>query len=315
MNTYKYATEEAVNMQLFKYQVLQQDELDKMNLSDQFNNEFPCTIYFICSRPRIIVDINYLEQIDNNVILKFKEQKEFDFIEHFIKCELPEDVGDLKLISKFPYNYCELRDEKGLLIGGKSAYLLDHFKNQIINSRFGDFHVLYIGQSVDEYETIPTIKRIKKHDRLQKIYSEAVKDFPDNEIYLLLTSFKQNNFVELKGNTQIPSENEEGDLKKFKKLIVNPSKFTLKQRTTFCEAALIRYFQPKYNIEYKKTFPRQSHTSYSECYESDINAVMFELDFSEINSAFYTDSVERKFYHEKKYYLHNEYERRKMFLD
>jgi hypothetical protein len=312
---FKYATEEAVNLQLLNYQIAQQDELDIIDFETQFNSENPCTIYFICTRQRIIIDYTYIKKKGDQVELRFKVQSEFNFSDYLILLNLPDVVGNLSINTKFPFNYFELRDEKGIIYGGKSAYIIEQFKNQLKNSEFTDYNVLYIGQSVDEIDSIPTVKRIKKHDKLQLIYSEAVKNYPDKEIYLLLASFKQTNYLELRGDTVISRENEYKDSEKFEKLIFNPSKFTLEQRTTFCEAALIKYFQPKYNKEYKGTFPDKKHKSYSECYDSDINSIMIELDFSGVKSMFFSEMVNRKVYHNAHFYLHDKNERRRMFMD
>lgn len=74
---------------------------------------------------------------------------------------------------------------------------------------------------------------------------------------------------------------------------------TDRQKINFTEAALIKYFQPKYNIEFKDSFPSAKHKSYSECYKLDVRALTIELDTSDMIRKIYTDTTGRKERHLK----------------
>ena len=86
------------------------------------------------------------------------------------------------------------------------------------------------------------------------------------------------------------------------------------QAINLTEAALIRYFQPQYNIVYKDSFPNYKHSSYSECYGMDVNSISIELDTMYCqNLEIYSKSIPRKHNHMFHYTLHSEEEKRSMF--
>ncbi len=82
------------------------------------------------------------------------------------------------------------------------------------------------------------------------------------------------------------------------------------QRIKLTEAALINYFRPRYNIEYKENFPNIKHSSYDECYKLDINAVSIEIN-TELH--FFSKRIRTKNTHFKRYFLSTDEERRKVF--
>lgn len=311
---YKHATEEAVNLYLASYQITQQDELELLNLDAIFTSQNPCNIYFICSRPKIAIDASYIESSQNRIKLRFRAQNQDQYIEHYVDVPLGVKVsGRLQIESRHPYNCLKLVDDEKTIYEGKSAYILSAFSEKPWSIPCLHHNVLYVGQSVDDVETVPTIARIKKHERLQEIYSDALQRFPDKEIYLILASFRQNNLLHLHGGVPTMQRYDAIDEKKFMRLARNPSKLRLRQKTTLCEAAFIRYFQPKYNVEYKASFPSRNHKSYSECYQLDINTVVIELYTTPSPVIFYSDFVARKHYHRAEFHMHTDVERRRMF--
>src|SRR5690606_31094946 len=107
-------------------------------------------------------------------------------------------------------------------------------------------------------------------------------------------------------------ENEERDTERLLHLMRNPSKFTLKQRTNFTEAALIKYFKPEYNSIYKNNFPDRNHNTYTECYDLDVNMVSVEIN---IETSLYTKCVPTSNEHVARNNFQNSNDRRKMFED
>jgi hypothetical protein len=86
------------------------------------------------------------------------------------------------------------------------------------------------------------------------------------------------------------------------------------QKINFTEAALIRYFEPPYNKIYKDTFPNPAHSTYSQCYELDINSICIELQTSElVNCQFFSSTIPKAPWHMKDFQLHSKAERRSMF--
>ncbi len=101
--------------------------------------------------------------------------------------------------------------------------------------------------------------------------------------------------MNINGKISIPIENEEKDMERAVNFAdFEVAKFTEKQRINFTEAALIRTFLPKYNKEYKDTFPNPAHKSYSECYDLDLNAIIVETDTSHVRRWLYSEGKKRK---------------------
>lgn len=313
---YTSSTEEAIIMYMGNYCLIQEDELKSNGLELDFDINEPATIYFVCRRPRIQIDTNYYEILKKKIKLKFYAQKGNLFEPIFIEIPAKYDYEKLSIESKFPFNLFTIRDEfNNIFIHAKSGYFLDMFRSQIPKNNFLDLEVLYIGQSLDTSDNTPLKKRLLNHNKLQKINSEAIKNNPDKEIYLLLASFVQNNIIHAPSNVKLTKEDEEKDFQKLLHLIKNPSQFTLNQRTNFTEAALIKYFKPEYNEKFKFNFPDKTHNTYTECYELDINMVSVEVDTENIGHYLYSSHANKTYHHTARYHFHNSKDRRKMFED
>lgn len=88
---------------------------------------------------------------------------------------------------------------------------------------------------------------------------------------------------------------DERDQKRFVSIIDNPLKKG--QQISLAEAALIRYFQPKYNKIYKKKFPSRELKVLAQCYEYDFSALAVEINTDELCLTLYSDSVQPAMHH------------------
>ena len=88
---------------------------------------------------------------------------------------------------------------------------------------------------------------------------------------------------------------DERDQKRFISIIDNPLKKG--QQISLAEAALIRYFQPKYNTIYKKKFPSRELKVLSQCYEYDFSALAVEINTDELRLSLYSDTVRPAMHH------------------
>ena len=95
------------------------------------------------------------------------------------------------------------------------------------------------------------------------------------------------------------------------KVLTTP--ITEKQRIGFTEAALIKYFLPEFNDKFKKNFPSRKDGTYTECYDLDLNAVVVELDTSDIKSHLWTSTVDANPFHHAYFPLHSEESRKAIF--
>ncbi len=293
--SFKYTSEFAVLMYLDTYQILQQTELELYGKNQTaFTESNPCNIYFIIKRPRLTIDPDYYVKSKKSFELKYYIHKEDKKYERKFRVNV--DTTNYNFKSIYPYNYFSLlhKSDENLNRHYKLAVIIDVIhKKSNTEEPLLDFEVLYIGQSFGEDGKRTAIDRLDSHSTLQKIYSESMQRNPDSEIWILLSSFIQKNISSMNGLISMPKENEEKDLNRWMNFNNGENPFSEKQKINFTEAALIRTFLPKYNQEFKNTFPKSSHSSYSECYSLDLNAIVVEMDLTESRRWLYTEFKER----------------------
>ncbi|MCK5171805.1 MAG: hypothetical protein KAR47_00325, partial [Planctomycetes bacterium] len=90
---------------------------------------------------------------------------------------------------------------------------------------------------------------------------------------------------------------------------VTNTDITEQQQVNFTEAALIRYFQPPYNKIYKNSFPDPAHSTYSECYDIDLNMVCVEVQTEDLMLRLWSEHVEPKWIHFCSFPLHSREDR------
>lgn len=310
--TKRLPTEFAINMNLEKMMIIQQSELKDVNEFNYFDENSPCHLYFICRRPRLSINPEKYTVTKEYISLTFKIQRQNEFEEKEYKFPNTFERDDIKLTSDYPYNIFKLTTEDEILVDAKVAPFLQTF----IRNEFFDLEVLYVGQSygIEGARTAPD--RLKSHSTLQGIYAAAISNNPDSEIYLALASFSQINIMMMDGLTKFTEEELEADTDRRNKVSdrLNWEGINEQQKINFTEAALIRYFQPSYNKIYKDSFPSPAHSTYSECYELDINSVCIEMQTSEmINCCMYSEKVQSAPWHMEKFLLNSEKDRKSMF--
>lgn len=312
----KKPSEFAINMNLDKMMILQQSELHLVSEMQYFDDHSPCHLYFIGKRPRVTVVENSLRLFEKYFELTFRIQKKNDFEELVVKLENNFSTKDIELKTTYPYNMFEIYDGGTLVLNAKSTVFLQSFLTYPYDTDFLDFEILYIGQSygVEGARTAPD--RLVSHSTLQGIYSEAIINNPDSEIWIALASFEQFNLMMFDGRTKFSEEERDNDRERFVNIYdkLNYEGINEQQKINFTEAALIKYFQPPYNKIYKDSFPNPAHKTYSECYDLDINSICIELQTSDIvNCMFFSESINRSPIHMKDFQLHSTEERRSMF--
>lgn len=307
---YKYQIENSVAMRAVFHRLIQQPDLETLEIKKQVQGE-KCHLYMICSRPRITINPRKLD------INKEKISGSFTIDKGEIKDEIPFNVPnptalnirDYKL--DFPYTDIDFLNEKGEVVsGGKSALLFPKLQTEY-NSCL-DLEVLYIGQAFGEGGDRIATDRLSSHSTLQKIYVDTIKTFPNKEVWIILWKFEPYVISMMGGGFHNALLNLEDSLEHMNHVLENS--ITLDQQITFTEAALIRYFEPVYNKEYKTSFPNMSHSSYNQCYHLDINSVAFELDTEELFTRLYSSSKTPSTWHNQHYPLYSTKVRKDMFM-
>ncbi|GAL77110.1 hypothetical protein JCM19275_1402 [Nonlabens ulvanivorans] len=312
----RHPTEFAINMYLDKMMILQQSELKVVNDYNYFDENSPCHIYFVCRRPRVIIDPTKFSATKKTISLHFKIQKKDKFIDFPLDFENPFKDENITVSSQYPFSTFQFKRNEETLLNAKTAVFLQSFERHHTKAEFLDLEILYIGQSygVDGARTAPD--RLKSHSTLQGIYSTAIEKNPDFEIWLMLASFEQLNIMMMDGRTKYTDEEIETDKERFIGLHnkLNYEGINEQQKINFTEAALIRYFEPQYNIEYKNSFPNPAHKTYAECYELDINSVAIELETIEkANFKLFSHKIKPNWLHIKTFMLHSKKDRKDMF--
>lgn len=173
-----------------------------------------------------------------------------------------------------------------------------------------DFNVLYVGQSFGKNGSRDAIDRLQKHEKLQEIALRHTD--PHYKLYLLLLKLQEPySYVTMfRPNSQHP----ELDGERIKQGLNKVESTTDEERITLFEASLIRYFQPKYNLEFKNSFPSTNLKVLADCYEKDFLAVTAEISHQEIPFTIRSEKIAPQFpvfaFHD----LHNDAERKLFFF-
>lgn len=311
-------TEFAINMYCSALALLKQEHLTDPSVDEVFEDQ-PPHIYFIVKRPRVQLIPESFQINHEFVEFDFKVQEKDEFkIQHFKTRNLL-GSDNLDLVCEYPYSELKLVDKlNGKIVSQGFVYvLLNTISYHVLDPEFLDCEILYIGQAFGKDGNRTAIDRLQKHETLQLIYSEAIKKNPDSEIWICLASFDQVNITVMNGHLDFTEEELKQDEDTYLDTIntLNHDGMDEGQKINFTEAALIKYFQPQYNKEYKESFPTRDHKSYSECYDLDINSVGFEIDTSDkIKCNLYSQSTDRCHLHMISFLLHSP-EERKAFFD
>lgn len=172
-----------------------------------------------------------------------------------------------------------------------------------------DFEVKYVGQAYGQDGSRNAIDRLLKHETLQKI---ALKGVPTGyRITLLLLAVQPSNQL---FTTINPFAKNTGDSEKRIEQGLNKLfNTTEEERISIYEAALIRYFYPDFNKEFKDSFPSTNLKILRDCYEKDFCSVVAEICIDDIPFRLWSGAVKPTPYHIAKHDLHRS-EDRKMFF-
>ena len=305
-NNYRFGVETFLLMYLDQYQFVLGSDLEDYSKSQElFNEDNPCNIYFVLRRPKVTVipdSINISNKKASFKLLVHSKQKQ---IEVDLGCEFTNANSTIEYYTEYPYNILAFRDqEKALMVARPSTLLDSNLVLDNIDCEELDYEVLYIGQAYGKNGKRTALDRLASHETVQKIYSQTLTDNPESDIWIMLCNFSQDSMLLSAGKdlVKVKKEDEKIEEEKVKHVFNNNGlSITERQKINFTEAALIKYFEPHYNIKFKDIFPSPRHISYKECYDLDIRAINIELDTSEMVRKIFTDKVKRKVHHMKMY--------------
>ncbi|PSL18601.1 hypothetical protein CLV60_13028 [Dyadobacter jiangsuensis] len=292
--------------------ILQQSELISADLTYFPENSQP-HIYLICKRPRISFDPERIEIKEGLLTLGINVQRQSSFEKHTYSMFHNWKSENIEWDCPYPYTFLTLKPIGRKPFRIKAAAMAQIAANYTVQDDYLDLEVLYVGQAYgkDGARTAPA--RILNHSTLQSIYADVPQKNPDYEVWLILCSFFQTIVTSLDGISESKNDFGEGQKDKlFEKL--TREGIGRRQEVNIAEAALIRYFQPTYNVVYKWSFPKFGHQGYLECYELGINSITIELaTVEQLNCQLYSSHTERKHDHIFHYTLHTEEDKQNMY--
>lgn len=310
---------------LDKYWETQEDEFDLINFEKHFDTH-PCNIYIVGSRPRVIIDPNYLDLKGNLVSLKFKVQEQYEFRECIGALTLNRSpIGNIKLESEYPYSRFILKDDIGFFFDKEQfsdnpdALLKAEYALRLSNidadfKNLSDFKILYIGQSLKMDKKISPVIRVQNHKNIQRILRKCTTKYTDKEVYIIFCSFihkidlitEFENIIKLGGGTKL-IEKIQSDISKLKadtKLI-----------TQIAEAALIDYFDTReFNSDFIGTFGRKTHSYYKSIKSSELERITVEIDLLTLSNI-YSDKIQPKRHHGIEFLPKKDFERNVFHAD
>jgi hypothetical protein len=171
------------------------------------------------------------------------------------------------------------------------------------------FEVKYIGQAYGDAGSRNALDRLLKHETLQKI---ALKGAPaGHRISLLLLEIQPNNQLITMINPY--AKNIADGPQRIRQGLDKLYNTSEAERISLYEAALIRYFYPDFNKEFKDSFPSTNLKILQDCYEKDFAAVIAEICIDELPYRLWSQSVPPKLFHIAKHHLHSVDDRRLFF--
>ena len=302
---YKFGSEGFLSMYMDSYQFILGADLEQYSKERETDHN----IYFILKRPKVSVNPDSFISDGKKAKFSFRVHQQNDFSEINLGIELKDANSELQFITEYPYDMFGIADQEKPLFLARPGSLIDSdLVLNNIDTDILDYEVLYVGQAYGKKGNREATERLSSHQTLQKIYTHSLTQNPDCDIWILFAEFTQVSMLMSLGQDlfEESSENKNHEEKLIENFFDNNGlKFTERQKINFTEGALIKYFEPKYNIELKNSFPSEKHKSYSECYELDIRALNIELDTSEMTRKLFSEKAPRKSYHSKMFEFKN----------
>ncbi|MGH6881514.1 MAG: hypothetical protein ACREFM_11380, partial [Hypericibacter sp.] len=238
--------------------------------------------------------------------------------------EAREEDGHLVTCFRIADDRRELRWELppgGKLKKGSEGWYVEDAKggrfipnNEVTMRRLNDeqdavgFEVLYIGQAYGKDGSRHALDRLQKHETLQKISLQGISD--GYSLSLLLLEIEPNRMLTL---FNPHAKNKEQGRARIARGLDKLFDTNEAERVTLYEASLIRYFQPKYNKEFRDSFPSTNLKVLADCYDKDFSGLVAEICIDALPFKMFTTTVPRQQYHIARCDLHDD-EARKMFF-
>ncbi|MFJ4748735.1 hypothetical protein [Streptomyces albogriseolus] len=277
-----------------------------------------CHLYLIGHRPMTVVDPDSLSVDGDYMAARFISYEQSD--DAIVEClwKQPGVAGGVEVISDWPYNVLRVVDASGRRVAKGNASLFLTYavasaesdeQRLPVDAQFLDLQVDYVGKAYGSEGERGALARLQNHKTFQRILAELSRDA---EAWVILLNSDTQTLLTSVMPWGTPGDAADlADSEHIERALSGP--LTDEIIVDFTEGCLIKYFQPRYNIQLKNTFPRPTSKPLMELYSRDLNAVGFELDTRHLGVRLRSEVVAPSFYHTETYPLHSVEERRSMF--
>jgi len=253
-------------------------------------------IYIICQRPAVRFDpvgFSYVDGfISGRVVYSVNGlETKIEFREEFA---LLDGAVNLRL-SGYPHREVQTFDALGNKVRHLPASFLAHKLAHMKSvADLKNLKVLYIGQSFASGKST-AVQRLRSHSTFQKILADVMYNSPDSEIYLVTLRYPHYDLMISMDGRDKAAISDERDTTRMKRIVDNPLKKG--QQVSLAEAALIRYFQPEYNVKFKTQFPSKGVRVLDGCFDLDFAGLSVSVDTSNSPFLLFSATVEPKQWH------------------
>jgi hypothetical protein len=315
LSTRKYLTEFALNIYSSEPVMLSPADLDNLaNESEEAKSQLKnSNVYLILKRPRISFIPDTLTIKDREVIGDLAVQLEDKTMTFPFRLDgkLPEEITSAVSL-KYPYTKLTLQNHNGEISATYPiAFLIRNLQTEL--KGLDDLEVVYAGQAFGAAGERSAIERLSSHSTLQKIQADISANEPYMEVFLALYSFDFHRFLlSMDGSTSVRIDGD-ADQQHYQQAL--QSDFKRSMRISLAEAALIRYFEPKYNKIYKTGFPHKRHKILEKLFEFDFAGLVVEASVEDHGIRLYSQKRQPNFHHIMKFDLHDKTVRRSFFFE
>ncbi|MED3965061.1 hypothetical protein [Niallia taxi] len=266
-----------------------------LKFENKFNLIPKMHIYMVVKVPKVIFVSDSIKIHKGNIEFALQVMDGRD--ENKVQFKLPYNLEykGLNLSLSPNKDDLEIKDSLGRIIQKANAFIFLISSGYVI-----DCEVVYIGRSFGKTGEKTVYSRLKSHSTLQKVYAEKEDD---KSIFLSSWDFDRNT-ISFISPLEVDYQKNYDIFMKQLEMKENPYELiSKKQEINFTEAALIRYFQPKYNDIMKYRFPSKTHKEYSDLFKEDVDYVSVEIDTRRLNVRLYSEGIPADFEHNPFYGL------------
>lgn len=294
----KYLTDFAVNLCSSRWMMTTASQLTSGGYMNPLEKNIAdnCHIYLICKMPIFSFCASTFKYENDTISGSVLSRKNGGERSYPFKFDFPLLDGATNVqLSPYPHREVITTDQSGKIIRRLPASTVCiGLGFHISNPELSSLEVLYVGQAFGDGSR-SAFDRLQSHSTLQKILADVHYSDPENEVYVLAFEYESYRVISMMNGVHDPEISDHRDTARFYSIKDNP--LTEHQQVCLTEAALIRYFQPRYNAIYKDSFPSPKHKILESCYELDFSALIVEINTDELCFSLFSDKVPPQSHH------------------